>query len=381
MHTHHISILTTGLGAGGAERVIAQLAAHWCNSPYRISIITFDHAEDAVFHPMPRGVAIERLGDASGSGLTGAIRKVVALRKVLHRDPPDLLITFLTKNNLIAAIASIGLPTRLVCCERNNPERQGVHPLWNLLLRAGYKRADAIVCQTEGVKRCFPRSVADRLVVIPNPFPGLDRKEPASPGKNICAVGRLTYQKGFSLLVDAFAQALPDFPGWQLHIWGSGPDQAELEQQITELGLSGSIFLHGISPHPVGWIDDADLFVLSSRYEGFPNALGEAMAAGLPVIATACDFGPAEMIEHGESGWLVRNEDPLALAAGLKHLMANGALRTRLGGGAARSVKRYAPTVVFRQWDNLVRKLLGPRPEPSSSAVTAAHPLEVRVTE
>ncbi|KRA83599.1 glycosyltransferase family 4 protein [Altererythrobacter sp. Root672] len=381
MPSHHISILTSGLGAGGAERVIAQLAAHWCDTPYRLSIITFDHAEDAVFHPLPSNVAVERLGDTTGSGLTGAIRKTFALRKALRRDPPDLLISFLTKNNLLAAIASIGLPTGLVCCERNNPERQKVHPLWNFLLPAAYRRADAIVCQTEGVKRCFPRSVADKLVVIPNPFAGLDRTGPETAGKDICAVGRLTEQKGFDLLIDAFSRALPDFPGWNLHIWGSGHDLEALEQQISDLGLSESVHMRGISPRPGGWLDNADLFVLSSRYEGFPNALGEAMAAGLPIVATACDFGPEEMLDHGVSGWLVRNEDPAALAAGLKHLMSDSALRVRLGDGATKAVQRYAPAVVFRQWDNLVRDLLGPREEAVAAGASPAHSLEVRVTE
>lgn len=382
MPSHHISILTTGLGAGGAERVIAQLAAHWCDTPYRLTIITFDHADDDVFHPLPANVAIERLGDASGSGLIGAIHKVFALRKALRRDPPDLLVSFLTKNNLLAAIASIGVPTGLVCCERNNPERQKVHPLWNLFLPAAYRRADAIVCQTEGVKRCFPASVADRLVVIPNPFARIDRTAPTTNGKTICAVGRLTDQKGFDLLIDAFSRVLPDFPGWKLNIWGSGNDLPTLEQQVLDLGLSESVFLLGISPRPGGWLDNADLFVLSSRYEGFPNALGEAMAAGLPIVATACDFGPAEMLEHGKSGWLVRNEDPAALADGLKQLMSDDALRARLGDGAAKAVERYAPTVVFRQWDSLVRDLLlGSKEEPATAEARRARSLGVQVTE
>ncbi|MBO9517215.1 MAG: glycosyltransferase family 4 protein [Porphyrobacter sp.] len=381
MPSHHISILTSGLGAGGAERVIAQLAAHWCDTPYRLSIITFDHAEDAVFHPLPSNVKIERLGDASGSGLLSAIRKTFVLRKALRRDPPDLLISFLTKNNLLAALASIGLPTGLVCCERNNPERQKVHPLWNFLLPVAYRRADAIVCQTEGVKRCFPHSAADKLVVIPNPFARIDRTESAAAGKNVCAVGRLTDQKGFDVLIEAFSRALPGFPGWKLHIWGSGSDLPALVEQISDLGLSESVYMRGISPLPGSWLDYADLFVLSSRYEGFPNALGEAMAAGLPIVATTCDFGPEEMLEHGESGWLVRNEDPAALADGLKHLMSDASLRARLGSGAAKAVQRYAPAVVFRQWDNLVRDLLGPKEETAKVSAGSTHSREVRVTE
>ncbi|WP_054440266.1 glycosyltransferase [Novosphingobium sp. ST904] len=118
--------------------------------------------------------------------------RVAALRRVLAARRPQVLVSFLTKNNLIAALATTGTGIRLVCSERNNPERQAAHPLWNLLLRLLYRRADAIVCQTDAVRRCFPASVRGKLVTIANPVPPPDVPRAAGDTRRLCAVGRLT---------------------------------------------------------------------------------------------------------------------------------------------------------------------------------------------
>ncbi len=374
----HIAILASGLGAGGAEQVIAQLTRHWCAAGHRLSIIAFDRPGDRVYHRLPAEVALHRLGGRAGAG--GMAGRVFALRRVLAAERPAVLISFLTKNNLIAALATLGTGTRLVCAERNNPERQDAHPLWNRALGLLYRRADAIVCQTEAVRRCFTAAVRGRLVTIPNPVAPPDVFPSADEQRRICAVGRLTHQKGFDLLLQAFAAIAPRFAGWSLTIHGEGPDRAALEARIVDLGLEGRVALPGLSTVPRGWVAECDLFVLSSRYEGFPNVLGEAMAAGLPVIAADCDFGPADMVENGRSGVLVVPEDPAALGHALAEMIENPAARQRMGAAAAQAMARFAPERVLARWDQLLATVTatGKARRTSASPVAAAQAAEAR---
>lgn len=348
-----IALVTAGLGPGGAEGVIAQLARHWQGANHRVEIISFDRLEEPVFHDIPEGVAVHRLA------VSGVVWRVIALRLMLFRRRPDIVISFLTKINLISVLACLGLGIRLVCSERNNPERQDAHPLWNLLLRVAYRRAGVIVCQTDAVRRCFSLALRDRLMTIPNPIPPADITRSPEGGARICAVGRLVHQKGFDLLLPAFAKVSARHPDWTLDIWGDGPDRAALETQIASLGLQGRACLRGLSPRPRSWIYHADLFVLSSRYEGFPNVLGEAMAACIPVLSTNCEFGPAEMIDHGHSGLLV-SVDSAELASAMEALMNDPEMRVRLGLSGQKAMERFRPERVLRLWDALLEKALAP---------------------
>lgn len=345
-----IAIVTSGLGAGGAEQVIAQIARHWSDADHDVEIVTFDRPGDLVFNDFPAGVTLHRLG------VQGVARRVTALRLLLARRKPDLVVSFLTKINLVAALACMGTGIRLICSERNNPERQQAHPLWNVALRAAYRRADAIVCQTDAVRRCFTPALRGRLVTIANPVPLPDVARPAEPGTRISAVGRLTHQKGFDRLLNAFATLARRHPTWTLDIWGEGPDRAALEARIGAFDLTGRVHLRGLSPQPRSWVGETDIFVLSSRYEGFPNALGEAMAAGLPVVAMDCDFGPADMVDHGRSGLLVAEDSDAALAEQIEVLIADPELRERLGRGARIAMDRFRAERILRQWDAVLAR-------------------------
>lgn len=355
----HIAILITALGAGGAERVIALLARHWVDRGHRISIITFDKVDDPVYHALPPEVELHRLGARVGIGYRGNMKKVLRLRETLAQVQPDMLVSFLTKNNLLAAIACLGRSTPLVCSERNNPERQGASKFWNLLLKIGYRRADFIVCQTNAVKRCFPKAVRDRLVVIYNPILGFERAADADANRMLCAVGRLTPQKGFTDLIDAFARIADRHPDWNLTIWGNGEIRARLERQIQSLGLSKRILLPGTTRMPGEWAREASIFVQASHYEGFGNALAEALASGLPAVATNCDFGPSDMISSGHDGLLVGVGDVPALAEAMSRMISDPELRAACSAAASISAKRFEPSAILSSWDELLAAATG----------------------
>lgn len=353
LNGRRIALVISSLGAGGAERVIAQLSRHWQAAGAQVTVIAFDCPSDAVYHQFDKHVGFRRLCIVN-SGPGSALRRIVALRTALRSVRPDVAISFLTKINVLALAAGIGTGIPVVAAERNNPERQQAHWGWRLSLALLYRRAAAVVCQTDASVRCIPRAARDRAVVIPNPIAGPPGPDRHGAPPRLVAVGRLVAQKGFDLLIEAFALIAPRHPSWLLEIWGEGPDRPALQAQIDERGLQARVRLCGISPSPGGWAARADAFVLASRYEGFPNVLGEAMAAGLPVVSANCDFGPAELVTPDVSGLLVAADDVPALADGLDRLLGDRALRDRLGAAGRRAAARFALPLVAATWDRLL---------------------------
>jgi glycosyltransferase involved in cell wall biosynthesis len=352
--TPHIVCVIAGLGAGGAERVLSLLTTDWVRRGRRVTVIAFDAPKDPVFHPFDPAVTIVR-----PVRRRGRLGQLVWLRRTLADLRPDLLLSLLTKINVLALAASVGRRWPVIVSERNNPQAQGAHPLWNALLARLYPRAAAIVMQTEASLRCLSPAMRWRAHVIPNPI-ALPAQAAARTGPPVLtAVGRLTEQKGFDLLIDAYARIADRHPDWRLCIWGEGPLRSALAERVAERGMDGRIWLAGVSAGPIAWVADAHGFVLSSRYEGFANVLGEAMAAGLPVVAYDCDFGPSVLIRDGVDGLLVAPGDVEALAAALDRLMADGALRDRLAMAARRRTAAFAPDRIVARWQAVIAPLLG----------------------
>jgi glycosyltransferase involved in cell wall biosynthesis len=361
----HIAIVIAGLGAGGAERVVSLIAGDWVNRGHRVSLIAFDAGDVAIFHTFDRRIGIIRLGVAAASGRIAAARAVFrrwsSLRRELGRLGPDVVISFLTKINVLTLLACLGTDRPLIVSERNNPRLQRASRVWTGLLRLLHWRADAIVMQTRASLKCLLPAPRRRAFVIPNPIRIQPTAETPRPSPILAAVGRLTRQKGFDILIAAFAKVAGSHPDWTLVIWGEGAARQELEQQVADLGLGERISLPGNSASPEAWAGNADGFVLSSRYEGFPNALCEAMAAGLPVVSCACDYGPAEIIDPDVNGMLVQQGDIAALAAGIDRLMSDAPLRARLGAAARSAAYRFDPATIVGRWDAVVVRALAAR--------------------
>ncbi|UWR09352.1 glycosyltransferase family 4 protein (plasmid) [Ruegeria sp. B32] len=359
MMRKRLAILLTGLGAGGAERVVMLLANHWVAQGHEVHIISFDAPDAPIYFDVPPTVALHRL-DLSHPGLgpLRVLRRLMALRRVLVKIEPDTLISFLTKNNVLALLSTWGRSIHTVVCERNNPMRQEANSLWGRLLARLYPLADAIVMQTRASLVCLPKGVESAAFVIPNPIetPTALPPEESEP-KILVAVGRLVSQKGFDLLIDAFAPIQDEFSDWQLKIFGDGPLRDSLASRISACGGSERIFLAGQTDTPGAWIREGHAFVLSSRFEGFPNVLGEAMAAGMPVVSFDCPFGPAEMVTDGVDGLLVPDGDVEELANALRRLLSNRDFRAKLANEARKSSARFTVPRVAAQWDALLDTL------------------------
>lgn len=345
----------------GAERVLQLITADWARDR-KITVISFDAPGDPTFHPFDSRVTLIRLGiRPAQSGLfrqiSATFRRITALRRTIADLEPDVVISFLTKINVITLIASLGMRHPVIISERNNPKMQASNAAWNILLSRLQWRADGIVMQTRGSLECLTKKARERAHVISNPVERLASPSPKPGPPVLAAVGRLTDQKGFDLLIDAFAKIAPSHPEWTLRIWGEGKSRRQLENQVSNLGLAHRIILPGNSRNPEEWIENADAFVFSSRYEGFGNALAEAAGAGLPVVSFDCPYGPSDIIDHERHGLLVPPEDVAALSAALDRVMQDDDLRKRMGAAAREDIGRFAPDKIMAQWNALLAQV------------------------
>lgn len=361
-----IAVVLPALGAGGSERVISLLANHWAEQGRSITLVTFEPPGTPPYYPIDPRVTLRQLGlpprpEVWHQGLRRTVARARALRRALRAADPELVLSFLTRTNILALLAARGLDRPVIVSERNNPERQRFGPVWTWLRARTYPHADCLVTMTERALAALPPAERPRSRVIPNPVMLPEGWRPRRDGRTIAAVGRLVGQKGFDLLLRAFAQVAPAHPDWRLVIWGEGEERAALERQRVELGLEGRVELPGITARPGEWVETADLFVLSSRFEGWGIVVAEAMAAGLPVVSFDCPFGPREMIRDGVDGLLVPDQDVAALAAALDRALGDPSLRARLAAAARVSAERFAPARVMAGWDSVVADVVAAR--------------------
>jgi len=359
-----IAIVLPALGAGGSERVVSLIANSWTDRGCKVAIVTFERPDAPAYYELDPRIELVRLGipNENVGQLRGAWRaasRVRQLRRQLLGLAPNIVISFLTRANILTLLATWGTGIPVVVSERNNPELQTFGPVWTWMRTQLYPRAFGLVTMTKGAMNLFPPEQRVRSWVIPNEST-LPVDLQARRGRRIfTAVGRLVPQKGFDLLLEAFARAAAAHPDWTLVIWGEGPEREKLEWQRRMLGLEGRVQLPGVSERPGTWIETADAFVLSSRFEGWGIVLLEAMAAGLPVISFDCRFGPSDMITHGKDGLLVPDGDIAALSAGMSRLMEDETMRGALGEAAAKSAHRFSRERVMTGWDEVVLSAVG----------------------
>ncbi|MGB7400047.1 glycosyltransferase family 4 protein [Castellaniella sp.] len=359
----HTLFLVSSMHGGGAERVAATLANAWVARGDRVTLVCCYSGRGICLQPLDDRVKLLWLADQlRGPALFRPISKLLALRRLARRLQPDRVLSFLTNVNVSTLLASRGLQLPVVVSERTDPAYSvNLEPALRYLRRLSYPWAHQVVVQTAAasghLKQVAPR--VRRIQVIPNPLPqGLPparQTEPAGPRFRLVALGRFNPVKQFDRLIAVFATLAPQFPDWDLCIWGDGAQRQACQAQVDDLGLSGRVQLPGFSTTPWQDLLTAHVFVLSSRVEGFPNALLEAMALGLPCVALDCPSGPAELTQEGAVATLVPLDDDTALVAALRlQMQASPAQRTASGQQAAASVRaRYGLPAILQAWDAL----------------------------
>jgi glycosyltransferase involved in cell wall biosynthesis len=364
-----LALVISSLGGGGAERVMTQLANAWAERGDDVTLITLasDRMDRYPLAPAVHRIALEVAGNSAHvlAAIGHNIVRIRALRRAIAASRPDAVISFIAESNVRVLIAAAGLRVPVIVSERTALNGHHMRGVWRALRRWSYPQASAIVAQT---RRCAAELevLARRQVeVIANPVSIESRPDGASmqggtSGHTLLAVGRLSPEKGFDLLIEAFALVAPRHPDWRLVILGEGRLRAGLEQKIAEHGLDGRIAMPGFDANVRRAMRRADLFVLSSRYEGFPNALLEAMTEGRACVSFDCDAGPRELIDHRRNGWLVPAGDAQALSAALDTLMGDAGLRAQLGQRARDVSSTYSLATILDQWNALVTSVQPP---------------------
>jgi GalNAc-alpha-(1->4)-GalNAc-alpha-(1->3)-diNAcBac-PP-undecaprenol alpha-1,4-N-acetyl-D-galactosaminyltransferase len=365
MHARRLTLVISSLAAGGAERVMSMLASHWALAGHTVTLITIASPADDHYPVDSRVRRIDLTPSGRGwrrlSALYSNAKLCRLLRQSVLATEPDAVVSFIDKINMcvLTSLLATGIP--VVISERTDPRCHRLGPGWSWLRRALYPLADVLVVQTPAVERWAARVLpAKKVRVIPNPVvvPAAQSAPGAKRGHRVIAMGRLSREKGFDLLLDGFARSRLPTSGWHLTILGDGPERVALQAQAAALGLKECTRFTGVVTDPFLWLREADIFVLSSRFEGFPNALLEAMACGLAVIAFDCESGPRAIVRHDRDGLLVSPEDVDALAGALDALAADEELRRRLGAAARRVVDRYALPDVAAAWETLIGEVI-----------------------
>lgn len=362
-----ILFLVSSMNCGGAERVAAYLANAWVECGYAVTLVVTFSGRGECFYSLSERIELIYLADHAGRvgrSLPAYWARFRVLRRLIRQHNPDLVLSFLTNVNVAALLAARGLGYPVIVCERSYPPLLPVGRLLNWLRHETYPFAARVVMLTsEGLdwlRDCIPLA---RGIVIPNPVPfSLPVAEPCLPPESavraaqrlLLAVGRMDEGKQFDLLLEAFNRLSVQHPQWDLVILGEGPERLRLESQIERLTLAGRVHLPGRAGNVGDWYSRADLYVMSSRFEGFPNTLAEAMAHGCPAVSYDCDTGPRDLIRHEQDGLLITPVgDVSALTHALDRLMSDDRLRHQMATRAVEVRERYSMQNVLALWDGL----------------------------
>lgn len=350
------------LARGGAERVVVNLSEYLKACGYRITIVTKERA--SVEYPVPEGVD-RVLADITGDEITRSrirnfCRRVSKLRGIWKKEKPDLIVSFIKKNNLMAIASSLGLkvPVLVTIVSASFREYPGVFkPIANLL----FPLADGVIAQTPEERDYFKKRVRKKTIILPNAMHP-DFIGPVYQGareNEIVAVGRIDENKNQKMLVEAFEPMADKYPEIKVMIYGDGEARERLQKFICEKGLENRIFLPGHQADIKSRIKKARIFVLTSRVEGIPNAMMEAMALGLVPVSTDFGGGGAKQLIHdGEDGFLIPIDDAAALTQKLELLLSDGALEERMRQKAVLIQDRLNPDMVNRQWREYFERFL-----------------------
>jgi glycosyltransferase involved in cell wall biosynthesis len=369
----HISFFCSQFGGGGAEMHLLRIINAADFSRYKITLILLRDRGNYESRLNPK-VEVRHLSKGVSSSTSSLLAAYYKLPRLVNSLRPDVVLSFMDRQNVVLALLRKAVNSDIkfiLCCQNsltNNLSQDGIMGRWNKFwIPRLYPKADLVIAICKGVARDLTTNFAvpeEKVKVIYNA--GYDPEIVAQTSDlrdseltgdyfNFLAVGRLARQKGFDILLNALAKIKDS--NFKLTILGKGPDKEQLIRQRDELGLAGKVEFAGFVSNPYDYYRTADLFVLSSRWEGFGNVVTEAMACGAAVLTTNCPFGPDEIVRHEKDGYIVDADSADALAAGMIVLMENPALRKRLSVNAIGRARDFLPVSISEQYFNRIEEV------------------------
>ena len=336
----HVLFAVGSLYGGGAERVVTVWASALAEKGYRVSILVYARLEneypiDARVNVCPIVSSMEECNAMS------IVRRLKLFRDALKKLKPSVVISFLPVIQVYISLAAIGLRIPRIETIRINPWKINIMKtsFAKLWLRC-FRTCRALILQSEDQKTFFHPAVQKKSVVIPNPVNSLYVENPKTEynanSHKIVAVGRLSEQKNYEMMINALKIVAQEYDDVSLDIYGVGEQEDILRAYVKDQDLEGIVKYMGRSNELYRIYQSADLYVMSSDYEGMPNALVEAMAIGLPCISTDCQTGPRDLIDDGENGYLIPCNNADALAEKIAHVFSMSESEQKILGQNAR---------------------------------------------
>ncbi len=365
----NIIILVSAMNLGGAQRVVSVLCDHWSQNGFTVTLISTFTGENTDHYKVNKNVILKSLSNNSflpKNKILNLLGKLVQLRKIIKDHNPDMVISFLTRVNIATVLSTVGLKTCIIICERTWTPFATLNKNLYWMYRLLFKNVKKIIVQTEKSKLwlnsyfpgidtyiipnpvSYPLPLQNGKMLIPHEFFQEDRKI-------ILACGRLHKFKQFDMLINAFLKIKEKYPDWDLIILGEGEERLNLERLSKKLAINNRIFLPGSAGNMSDWYERADLFVLSSYVEGFPNVLLEAMSYGLPCISFDCDTGPRDMIQHQVNGILVNPDyKEKGLIKALEKMISDEFYRNKIADNAIHIKDKYSIESIMKRWNKIL---------------------------
>lgn len=348
----------SSLGKGGAERVISNLANNFI-SDNKVSILVNNNNLQS--YKLNENVKIFELDSKYiKNPLIRNIKRIKNAKNIINDYNPDIIISFMPWPSYKVLLLKNKINCKVIVSDRNDPKMEYNNIIEKILMRYLYPKADFFVFQTSDQRKFFSKKIQDKSVVIPNPLKENFLVDKEAKKENvIISVGRLVEQKNHKLTIDAFKEIITEFPNYKLKIFGTGNLEKELKDYIKNIGMSEKIFLCGVSDDIQKELIKSKIFVMSSNYEGMPNALMEAMACGIACVSTDCPCGgPKELITDNENGLLfdVGNKD--MLVEKLRLLLKNESLQKKIGNNAKRIRYDYNPQKINEKWQKCINEVI-----------------------
>lgn len=353
----NIIFVTISMTGGGTERVISVLANEAVKKGHHVTIMMI--GDDRIEYELDDRIRVLCVSKATGGSLAGRLKRISAMRKVICQTPCAKVISMGSSASIFTLISMVGLKNSVVVSERNDPSRLNHKPIGSFMKifrELLYRGADKVVLQTEDSKQCFSYGLQKNCTVIMNPLPdeiynvNTDRIRE----KSIIGSGRLTIYKGYDLLIDAFSDFHKVHKDYVLKIFGKGELKEKLQERINDLGLTDCAHLCGFSDNMYDELTKGGMYVSSSVSEGVSNAIMEAVALKIPVIATDCPVGGSKMcIKDKYSGLLIKVGDRKALMDAMLKIAEDAEFRTMITENAANESKKWSVEQIWKQWEDL----------------------------
>lgn len=359
----HVAMLIGALTKGGAERVLVNLADYLAEKNYPVTMVTqYQKENEYSLNPKVKRVISDITEEeTTKSRVINFKRRFMKLRNIWKTEKPDIVLSFIGKNNIMAIMTSLGLDIKVAVSVRSEPAREYYNQILRFLAKNLFYAADGVILQTKACFSFFPERIRKKAVILKNPVNSSFFREryTGERDKTVVTVGRVDENKNQRMLIRAFAGIAEDFPDYKLIIYGEGEQRQELIRLVESMKMQERIQLPGGVDNVPDVIYKTSVFVLPSNKEGMPNALIEAMIMGLTVVSTDCTCGgPAELIEHGVNGLLTPVGDVEKMKENLHVALSDLQKANIMGENAAKTGNDYRPEKVYKEWENYLNSLV-----------------------